>query len=547
MHPTKLGFISVVATLCLAAAGSAAAQTITLNSGTPCTYSQYTQTVGANGVPSFVFTAAGCTGGGGPTPTAGTMQFSAATYPAISSGGTTTVLITNTGRQTGGGNALTGTVESSTTSVCTVPANSTVNFSDSDLNNKSVTVTAVAQGTCTLTLTGTGTGSPSQTSITILNPTQPGTIAFTTGSQSAVAGQASVTFTVAQSGAGASAPAASVSYNCISAGVPSGSYAPAFTPSSSGTLNWASGENGNKTFSSTVPALPGGATSATITCQITSPTGGATTGQTTHQVTVTNVAAPVCTPSVSTVPGSLVTGTGGTANFTANCTNSPTGYTWSAITAGAPALTNATTATPSATFGGAVAAGTYQYSVTAQNGGGNSAAAVVNVTVGAAPTANCVVKVKSTEYPGWVAGDSYLYAGMPTIQQAPLDTIAYQFALSDILDMSQAPYGSGSFQLYDAMVNVGHTISVSATPCDFSSSPTLGQCQSSPDVTGKPSLRYARWDHPASTAVLVANNYCRMPNPGAQQFLYVNVRFNQSSPNACTLGFCGYYPLYQRF
>ncbi|MBL8515972.1 MAG: hypothetical protein JNM76_03290 [Betaproteobacteria bacterium] len=532
-----LGIVSL--SLCYSVVGSA--QTLSINGGTPCSYTQYVKTVGTNGVPNFAFTAAGCSSGGS-TPTAGTMQFTAASYGSMSTGGTTQVLVTNVGRVTGGGNALTGTVTSLTTGVCTVPPSSTVNFSDSDLNNKAVTVTAVTAGTCNLSLTGAGTGAPNQTTITVVDPTTPGTIAFTTASQSAVAGQASVTFTVAQTGAGASAPASSVAYNCISTGVPSGSYAPTFAPASSGTLNWAIGENASKTFSSTVPTLPGGATSATITCQITSPTGGASLGgQQTHQVTVSNQPAPVCTPSA--IPATLTAGTGGTVTLNANCTNSPSSFTWAPV-GGAPALSATNVASPTATFGTTVTAGTYSYSLTASNGT-SSTPANATVTVNAPAAAGCVIRDKVTQYPDWVAGNAPNTASSPAISQNANDTIAFRMPLTELSNQ-------GMFQLYESMIGVMHTLSITINPCDFTDTVTGRQCQVS-NSSGSFSLRFVHNGHPASDSVLQANNYCRLPAPGAQSFLYVNVRFaappNIIAPPAstCTIGACTYFPLYARF
>ena len=83
------------------------------------------------------------------------------------------------------------------------------------------------------------------------------------------------------------------------------------------------------------------------------------------------VAAPVCSaPTINTTSISV----GQTATLTANCTNSPTSYTWTPAgsnSAGGPTISSTAVSTGALTFN---SPGTFAYTVTATNSGGTSAA-----------------------------------------------------------------------------------------------------------------------------------------------------------------------------
>lgn len=555
MHPTKfVTFAAGAATLWLITTGRVEAQNLTIN-GTPCNFTTYTKTVTAAGAPSFAFTAPGCNTGGGTSPSPGNIQFSAASYASVDAGGTQTLSVTRTGHIPGGGNALNGTVsvDAGSSSICNITGGpAAVNFPDGDSGAKSVTVNAAAAGTCNLTLTGTGVVAPFQTSFVVTSANAPGVFAFSAANQTATAGSSTaVTINVARTGAGSASGPASVAFNCVGTGLAT------TAPVTVSPLSFAA--NGNATQAITItsiPALSAPPTAGTIVCTLTSTTAGTLGAQTVHTVNVTNTPIPVCAPTVTTVPGSLVSGTGGTANFTANCTNAPTSFTWTPVTAGAPALTNGTTATPSATVGTGVAAGTYQYSLVASNGGGNSATANASFTVSAAPVANCAIKDRAADFPNWGMGNnpaplgSFGSIGAPEINQLPLETIAFRFQASELYNTAD-PNAAGNFSLYEPTLGVATTMSITLNPCEFTNSPTLPVCQRT-NANGNFGIQYARFSHPASNAGLVDAGYCRLPDLGAQTFLYVNIRYAPAASAAnptgstCTLGTCRYVPLYVR-
>lgn len=555
MHPTRFALIvASAATLTLSPIGSVEAQNLMINN-TVCNFTSYTKTVTAAGTPSFNFTAPGCNTGGGTTPSPGNIQFSSATYASVDAGGTQTLSVTRTGHIPGGSNALNGTVsvDAGSSSICNISGGSAaVNFPEGDSGAKAVTVNAAAAGTCNLTLTGTGVVSPFQTSFVVTSANAPGVFAFASANQSATAGSSTaVTINVARTGAGSASGPANVDFNCVGSGLAT------TPPVQVSPLNFASSGNATQTISITsIPALSAPPTPGSIVCTLTSTSAGTLGAQTTHTINVSNTPVPVCSPTVTTVPASLVTGTGGTANFNANCTNSPSGFTWTAVTSGAPSLTNATTATPSATVGAGVAAGTYQYSLVASNGGGSSVLANASFTVSAAPTANCVIKDRATEFPNWGAGNNPApfgqngSVGAPEVNQLALETVAYRFQASDLYNTAD-PNAAGNFSLYEPTLGVATTMSITLNPCEFTNSATLPVCQRT-NSNGNFGIQYARFSHPAPNAGLVDAGYCRLPDPGAGNVLYVNIRYAPAASAAnptgstCTQGSCRYVPLYVR-
>ena len=147
-------------------------------------------------------------------------------------------------------------------------------------------------------------------SISVVDPTTAGQIAFTAANQGATAGQSNpVTISVARPGAGISAPVASVVYTCTVA-TSSGAYTPAFTAPAgatnvansagvaSGTINWTNGTiggNATQAITATLPAFAPGTTGANISCTLTNPTGAAAGSILQHVVTIAQpAAAPTC-------------------------------------------------------------------------------------------------------------------------------------------------------------------------------------------------------------------------------------------------------------
>lgn len=537
-------------TLLLAAAAGTAlmanAQTVTINTGTACTFTSYTQTVSSTGTSSFVFQAPNCSTGGGGSPSPGTIQFSSSSYPSIdTTTGSASISVTRSGATTGGG-ASSAVVQAGPAGTCSI-ASGSLSWADAVNSTQSVTVQAGATpGTCTLTLANlTNAGSPSTATMSVADSNAGGTVGFNSAAQTVTVGSA-VTIPVSRSAAGTNGGSSSVSYTC-NVGT-SGS-----TVTSASPLTFAGNGTQNITLSAPTAANP-------ITCTLSIASGTATLGTSSHTVTVNNVAAPVCqTPTAN--PASVASSTSaGSSTLTVTCSNSPSSYTWTRVNANAQTTTLASpsAASTSVSIPANPTTGTYTYQVTATNAGGTSSPVQVNVTVTAPLSANCVIRQRSVLYPSWVSGNAYNTSNAPSVAQPANETYAYEFAVSDLLEPANMPNALGMFQLYEAQ-QIPMTVSISSTPCQFSDTPPAGTCQRTVS-TGSGGPRYQSNGHQPDYR---SYGYCELPPPGsngAGPVYYVNVRFAQpptpASPNdsvvnppssTCQAGSCTYIPLYQRF
>lgn len=474
---------------------------ISINGGAPCSWSSYSVTSNGN----YNFSASGnCGSGTVPAPVCSSAP-SVTPSTTIAAGATATLTASCTNAPTSytwtpsGANSAGGPVVSGIT------ANTTGALTFSTAGTFSYTVTAT-------NASGTSAASP-QVTVTV---TQPATAAptCTAVNQTTVSAGNSATLTAV-----CDQTPTSYVWTPTDGG-------PAIPNSTSGTVGVLFPTAG--TFNYTVTASNGG-----FGAGVAFP----------FSVTVGAMVVPVCT-SVTANPTSIPS-TGGTSTLSATCNSSPTSYTWTAL-AGAPAVTG-TTSSVSAVFPGSIAAGTYSYQVVANNAAGASNVGTVNVSVAAAPVANCVVKDKAALYGGWTAGNAYNTANAPLNYQPAGETWAFKFLLSDLF--IAGTNAVSAIQMYESG-NPMIAVSVSATPCEFADSPPTILCQRSSN-SGSFGVSFVASTHSAPDSVVTGAGYCRAPAPTSDS-VYVNVRYaaspNIANPTAstCTQATCAYYMLYQR-
>jgi YD repeat-containing protein len=193
-------------------------------------------------------------------PPAGTLQFSAATYSIGEAGPSATITVTRVGGS-GGAVGVSYATSSGTATSGTdfTAASGTLSWATGNTSNKTfvvaITEDAVFEGNETVNIAlsaptgGATVGSPANATLTIVeNDSAPtGSLRFSSASYSVGEAGPSVTITVTR--VNGSAGTASVNYATASG---TATAAADFT-ATSGTLNWASGDSANKTF--TVPIL----------------------------------------------------------------------------------------------------------------------------------------------------------------------------------------------------------------------------------------------------------------------------------------------------
>jgi hypothetical protein len=321
-------------------------------------------------------------------PANGTLQFSAAAYTVTegnSGSSTATITVTRTGGSSGAvgvsfatsnGNATAGSDYTAT--------NGVLSWADGDTAAKTFTVTVLGDTTVegdepvNLTLSsptgGAGLGSPATSVLTITNDdTAPviGTLQFSASSYTKAEGNSgSSTATITVTRAGGSAGAVGVSFATSNGTATAGSDYTA----TNGTLSWANGETGAKTFNVAVQGDTTVEPDETVNLTLSSPTGGATLGNPASvTLTILNDDFLPATPSgllaMAGVPGTL------NVSWTDNSTNE-SGFhlerrvsvvgTWSGLAeVGSNVVSYADT--------NVVAGGRYDYQVRAWNATGSSA------------------------------------------------------------------------------------------------------------------------------------------------------------------------------
>ncbi|GAB6042629.1 Calx-beta domain-containing protein [Endothiovibrio diazotrophicus] len=182
---------------------------------------------------------------------ADTLAFTSATQTTAESSGSVAVTVSRTG--TGSGAA---TVQYATSNGSALagsdytPATGTLNWNDGDLADKTISITLpddqIVEGTETFTIalanpTGATLGTPTIATIT-LSDVEPGHIAFTANAYTVSEDAGTATITVSRSGG--TTGAVSVTYSTS----PDSAASDVDYTDTSGTLSWADGEGGNKSF-----------------------------------------------------------------------------------------------------------------------------------------------------------------------------------------------------------------------------------------------------------------------------------------------------------
>ena len=294
---------------------------------------------------------------------AGTIQFAAATQAIGEAAGTLSVTVSRTGGSTGAVTVVYSTVNGSAVSGAdfAAVANQSVSWANGDTANKTVTVAITndaSQETSEIFYVsllaptgGASVGTLPTTTITITdNDGPPGVIQFTGPTFSV--GEAGPTAIITASRTGGSAGVVGVSYATAAGGTAT---AGSDFTATSGTLSWADGVTGNKTFTVAITNDSAVESSETVNLALSAPTGGATLGSpSTAVLSITDndvppvgaiqfssatysvgEAGPTATITVSRVSGtsgavgvSYATTTGGTATASSDYTARSGTFTW---------------------------------------------------------------------------------------------------------------------------------------------------------------------------------------------------------------------------
>lgn len=245
-------------------------------------------------------------GGGGNQP--GELRLVSAAASRSESGGNFTVQVERTGGDDGAVSVDYATSNGSATVGSDYTATSgTLQFADNVDGTQNVTIPILddsadeADETLSFTLSnptgGATLGNPTAATLTILddeNPTpQPGTLGFTATSFSANEISGNATISVSRSGGTDGAVSALYATSPGSAGAGTD-----YTPVN-GTLSWANGEGGNKTFQ--VPVLDDTASDGnkTVNLLLQNPGGGANLGTSSATLTITDNEQTACVPSTT--------------------------------------------------------------------------------------------------------------------------------------------------------------------------------------------------------------------------------------------------------
>jgi hypothetical protein len=176
---------------------------------------------------------------------------------------------------------------------------------------------------------------------------------------------------------------------------------------------------------------------------------------------------------------------------------------------------------------------------------GSPAQHVVSIAAPSSTPVGCVVKDKTALWPSWISGQGYNTSGTPLDSQPSSEIWAFKFPVSQLLGTNVR----GLIYLYEAHQMM--TVSITTSPCIFTDTPALAQCQLSSD-SGFWSMRYFMNSTPNSDTNLAAWTYCRLPPlPSGQDYYYINARFagpattivNPTS-NTCAGSACTYFLMY---
>jgi len=240
----------------------------------------------------------------------GTIQLSAATYSVNENGGSVTITVTRTGGSSGAVGVSYATSNGTATAGLDYTATSgTLSWADGDTGNKTFSIpilddsTYEGNETVNLTLSsptgGATLGSPSTGVLTIVenDPAPAGSLQFSSATYSVDENGGSVTITVTRTGG--SSGTVGVGYGTSNGTATAGSDYTA----TSGTLSWANGDTGNKTFS--IPILDDSTYEGneTVNLTLSSPTGGATLGSpSTAVLTIIENDPPCTSPRLVSMP-----------------------------------------------------------------------------------------------------------------------------------------------------------------------------------------------------------------------------------------------------
>lgn len=178
------------------------------------------------------------------------------------------------------------------------------------------------------------------------------------------------------------------------------------------------------------------------------------------QVTCDNATLPAGTPVCTLTASPSTISSGGSSQLTANCSGSPTSYTWTG--SGTDNFTSSTSSGPVSPTS------TATYTVTGSNiaGTGNTASVGVTVSTSTSSTTPSTVSADCTVVDvTWKAG--YIYNVTPWQNLASGKAIAFRMTVDAGKSISQA--GTG-------YAEVPEILSVSTTACDFSSALSKKYC-----------------------------------------------------------------------
>ncbi|HTU65581.1 MAG TPA: Calx-beta domain-containing protein [Steroidobacteraceae bacterium] len=258
------------------------------------------------------------------------LQFSAPTYSVGESGGTATITVSRTGSTTGAVSVGYATSNGTATAGSDYTATSgTLNWAANDSAAKTFTIaitddsTLESNETINVALTTPGAGAAlglQSTAVLTITDNDTPMLQFSSATYSVGEGGGTATITVNRTGS--SSGAVGVSYATTTGGTAT---AGSDYTTRTGTLSWASGVTGAKTF--TIPITDDTAieSAETVNLALTSPTGGATLGLSAAQLTITDN--DVAMPGTIQLVSSTATVTEGTTtvSLTARRTNGTTG------------------------------------------------------------------------------------------------------------------------------------------------------------------------------------------------------------------------------
>ncbi|MCX7618674.1 Calx-beta domain-containing protein, partial [Tepidiforma sp.] len=281
----------------------------------------------------------------------GTLQFAQATYSVSEGAGTASIAVTRTGGSTGAASVQCSTITGGTATAgsdYTAVASQTLNWGSGDSTTQFCTIPilqdTLVEGPETVILqlsgaTGAALGSPATATLTILDDDGTGSIQFTSATYTGSEAGGAITITVSRTGG--TTGAVTVDYATVAGGT--ATFGLDFV-AASGTLTWANGEGGNKSF--TVTPVPDTFIEGpeTVILQLSNPTGGAVLGTpSTATLTITDSTnIPVIT---SIVPGAGPVAGGTPVTITGQNFTGATSVTFNGVPCTSLVVVSATTIT----------------------------------------------------------------------------------------------------------------------------------------------------------------------------------------------------------